>query len=65
MTTVTISLPDERWQRLQEVAARLGVAPEELVRASIEDLLARPDDDFVRAAEYVLRKNTELYRRLA
>lgn len=38
---------------------------EGLARYTIEDLLAAPDDKFERAAEYVLRKNEELYRRLA
>ena len=65
MTTITISLPDERLQRLKEIAARFSVAPEELVRVSIEELLTRPEEDFRRALEYVLNKNAELYQRLA
>jgi antitoxin FitA len=47
------------------MAARLGVRPEDLVRLSLEELLSRPEDDFQRAVEHVLKKNTELYRRLA
>jgi hypothetical protein len=31
----------------------------------VVDLLNREDDDFEAAASYVLRKNSELYRRLA
>ena len=65
MSAITISIPEERMQRLQEVAARFGLSPEELVRLSIEELLARPEEDFARAADYVLKKNEELYRRLA
>ena len=65
MTTITISLPDDRLKQLKETAARLRVAPEELVLASIEDLLTRPDEEFWKALEYVLKKNAELYRRLA
>jgi hypothetical protein len=64
MTTITISLPDDRLLKLKEAAANLGVAPEELVRISIEELLTRPEEDFNRAVDYVLRKNAELYRRL-
>ena len=37
----------------------------ELVPAGLRELLAQPDDDFRRAADAVLRKNAELYRRLA
>ena len=64
-TTITISLPDDRLQKLKEIAARFSVAPEELVRVSIEELLTRPEEEFRRALEYVLNKNAELYRRLA
>jgi hypothetical protein len=35
------------------------------VRVSIEELLSRPEDAFKQAAGYVLKKNAELYRRLA
>jgi len=65
MSSITIELPEERLQKLRELAAQLGVAPEELIRASVEGLLNRPDDRFRQAAEYVLKKNSELYRRLA
>jgi len=65
MTTITVVLPDERLIQLREVATRLGIAPEDLARASIEDLLSHPDEAFQRAAERVLSKNAELYKRLA
>lgn len=65
MTTITITLPDDRMHRLKEITARFQVTPEELARVGIEELLGRPDDAFQRAADYVLKKNAELYRRLA
>jgi hypothetical protein len=65
MTTLTISLSEERLQQLTERAAQLRITPEELVRASIEELLTRSEEEFQRALTYVLNKNTELYRRLA
>jgi predicted transcriptional regulator len=65
MTSITITLPEDRLAKLREIAARLNVTPEDLARVSIEELLARPDEAFKQAAEYVLRKNSELYRRLA
>jgi hypothetical protein len=65
MTTITIPLSEERFLNLQELAKEAKVPPEELVRASIEEWLSRPKDDFIRAADYVLRKNAELYRQLA
>jgi hypothetical protein len=65
MATITIPLSEERFLKLQELAKEAKVAPEELLRASIEEWLGRPKEDFTRAANYVLRKNAELYRRLA
>ena len=65
MTTITVSLPADRMQKLREVAAQYRVAPEDLVRASVEELLTRPEEEFKQALEYVLDKNAELYRRLA
>jgi len=65
MTTFTITLSDERVKELQKIAERFRVAPEELVRASLEDLLTRPVDEFQKILERVLAKNTELYKRLA
>jgi len=65
MTTFTITLPDERVKKLREIAERFRVAPEELVRASLEELLTRPLDDFQKALDQVLKKNADLYKRLA
>ncbi len=65
METITIALPDDRLVRLKETASRFGISPEDLVRVSIEELLARPDEAFQKAVEYVLDKNADLYRRLA
>jgi hypothetical protein len=63
MSSITVPLSDDALAKLRETAGRLGVSPEELVRVSIEELLGRPDEAFERAAEYVLNKNAELYRR--
>ncbi len=65
MSQLIIRLPDERLTELKEKAARLGVAPEDLVRVSVQELLDRPDEAFQQAVKYVLAKNQELYQRLA
>jgi hypothetical protein len=64
MTTITIELEDERVQSLKRRAEKSGLAPEDLLRARIEAWL---DDEkkFESAANYVMQKNAELYRRLA
>jgi len=65
MTTITFELPNERLQKLQEMARKFGVSTEELVRVSVEDMLAQPEEQFRKGAQYVLKKNVELYKRLA
>jgi hypothetical protein len=65
MKNLIIRLPEDRMAKLQEMAVGLGTSPEELARASIEDLLARPEGDFEAAARYILHNNAELYRHLA
>jgi hypothetical protein len=62
---LAIELPAAQVARLREEAARLGVPPADLARAAVADLLAAKDDDFRAAAERVVKKNDELYRRLA
>ena len=65
MATLSIELTDERMRDLRAVARRLGVAPETLVRVSIDDLLSRPTEEFLTVAAHPLQKNTQLYRQLA
>ena len=60
-----VELPPAQAERLRQEADRLGVAPDELAKAALSDLLANHDPDFEAAARRVLEKNRELYRRLA
>lgn len=62
--SISLNLDDEQSRRLEARARELGVEPGELAKAAVNDLLSRPDDDFIRAAQFVLEKNRELYRRL-
>ena len=62
---LSIDLTDLQKEHLEDLAARLRVAPEILAAAALRDLLARREADFETAANRVLEKNTELYRRLA
>jgi len=65
MSTLSITLSDDRLAKLREIASRFNIKPEDLARFSIEELLTRPDESFQKAADYILHKNAELYRRLA
>jgi hypothetical protein len=62
---LSIDLSPAQADRLRVEAERLGLTPEDLARAAITDLLAATGEDFKAAAERVLKKNQELYRRLA
>ncbi len=65
MASITIDLSDSQFQKLQNLARVHGIATEMLLKASLEDWLNLQKGDFVDAADYVLAKNAELYRRLA
>ena len=60
-----IELTESQLESLRERAKSLGLSIEQLASAAVADLVARPADDFQRAAALVLSKNHELYRRLA
>jgi hypothetical protein len=65
MNTITIKITDERLLKLQETANSLGVSIEELVLMGVEEVLNKPNPSFKGAMDYVLKKNAELYKRLA
>jgi len=62
---IAIELSDHQAQALSEAASRLQVSEAELAAAAVRDLLAHLSADFDVAAQRVLEKNQELYRRLA
>ena len=62
---ILIDLPPAQADKLREEASRQGISPEELARAAVTDLLGTPEPCFRAAAERVLHKNQELYKRLA
>lgn len=65
MAHITISLSEEQMKQLRQLADRLGVPTEDLVRVGVEDMLTGLDDDVVAHVERILAKNQELYDRLA
>ena len=65
MQRLTIDLPNEIATQLKEAADKIGVKPEDLLISSLQEKLATLDADFNDAMKRVLKKNAELYRRLA
>lgn len=62
---LAFEIPPAQADKLRAEAERLGLAPEELARAALTDLLATPDAEFQTVAARVVAKNRELYKRLA
>ena len=73
MTRITVELADEQATKLKEKAQQLGVNIEEFARIAMEsykrnevDEDIEPEDPrFEKAADRILKKNAELYKRLA
>ncbi|NPA26834.1 MAG: DNA-binding protein [Chloroflexi bacterium] len=67
MAEVVVQLTDRELKQLQARAERLGLSVEALARATVLAWLVLPasESDFDRAVQYVVRKNEDLYRRLA
>lgn len=64
MSSLTFQLPEEKADQLTSAAQEIGVPVEDLLARIATDYLNRKDA-FDAAANCVLTKNAELYRRLA
>ncbi|MEA5617621.1 ribbon-helix-helix domain-containing protein [Cronbergia sp. UHCC 0137] len=51
MAAITINIPDEQLQKLQEIAEENGISPEELLRSSIENWLHYPQENLEQAKQ--------------
>jgi hypothetical protein len=65
MEQITISLPEEVATQLKDASKKIGIKPEDLMLVSLQEKLANLDSEFTDAMKYVLKKNAELYTRLA
>ena len=63
--TLAIELTDQQARALAEAAEQLHVSEAELAAAAVRDLVSATAPDFAAASQRVLRKNEELYHRLA
>lgn len=65
MAMYKIELSDKDAERVDTLAKQLGIPPEEVLSRGIAEWLARPKNDFIEAADYVIEKNSNLYHRLS
>ncbi len=61
---ITLQLTPAQEAKLRSVAGQLKVSPEALAESAVRDLLAQPDDTFIKIAQEVVAENRELYERL-
>jgi hypothetical protein len=62
---LSLEIPDSQAEQLRDTAERLGVAVESLAQAALSDLAGQCAADFQAVSARVLKRNEELYRRLA
>jgi antitoxin FitA len=62
--SITIDISDDQYTELSRLATATNSSVEEFVRREVAALIDRKRS-FQSAANYVLEKNAELYRRLA
>ena len=65
MTELSIHLEPQDAERLAELARQCGKTAEQLIQENLREWLADDRKEFLAAANRVLEKNSELYRRLA
>ena len=61
---ITLQLTPEQEANLRAIADKHHVSPEALAETAVRDLLALPDEEFLRVAKAVVEENRELYKRL-
>jgi hypothetical protein len=62
---IAIELNAAQSEQLRAIAASLGVPPEQLAQAAVNDLIDASASDFEATASRVIEKNRELYKRLS
>ena len=65
MTTLTLELTDEQAQQWTKEAERLNLTPTQLVMQSVEERLSGRKKYVSQTIKQIIKKNEELYRRLA
>lgn len=65
MASVTLKISESQLKKLEELAGLYGLSPETLLIENLDNWLNVTNSEFADAADYVVNKNSELYRRLA
>lgn len=63
--SIAFELSESDAEKLRKKAKSLGIPPQKLLEAGIEDFLNQPEEEFTDTLKDVLDKNSELYDRLS
>ena len=65
MATINLNIDDKKVKLLQKKADEFGLSLNELLAATFDDLILKPDESFSNAVNYIIKKNKKLYEKLA
>ena len=65
MVTINIDIDDNKARLLEKKAEEFGLSLNDLISATFNDLISKPDDNFTKAVDYIINKNKKLYKKLA
>ena len=63
MKTLSITLEDNKLDLLENRAKEFGLPLNDLITATVDDLISKSDKEFEKAMKYVIKKNKSLYER--
>ena len=65
MATINLNIDDNKIKLLQQKAEEFGLTLNDLINATFDDLISKPDDDFTNAVNHIINKNKKLYEKLS
>jgi len=65
INSLTIQIPDEKLQQLQQLAKEKGITTEEIIETKINEWLTHNSQELSEGSNYVVNKNAQLYKHLA
>ena len=65
MATININIDDNKAKLLEQKAEEFGLSLNDLITATFNDLISKPDENFSDAVDYIINKNKKLYKNLA
>jgi len=65
MATININIDENKIKLLQLKAEEFGLSLNDLINATFNDLISKPDEEFTNAVNHIINKNKKLYEKLA